>query len=595
MGDRGEKKHPAEEPSQGPRKRRARRGGKGGRNNRNNEDDKTRVAEQHEKKPDVGGEKSSQSTRKNNNRRRNNNRKKAKPGNKEVKNEDVEMRDNANDEKTEDNSAAEAKASRSDVFTDQKFSSLDVSAPTKAALVEFGFPSMTRIQSLSIAPGLQGKDVLIQAKTGHGKTLAFGIPLFEHIHNHEGDQGLVVAPTRELALQTKQVFEKLAQAHKLKLSCFIGGTNQSVETKWLKRNKLDVLIATPGRLLDHLQTMPGILDQLGFLILDEADRLLDEGFQREMERIFQCLPRDRDRQTILASATYPKNMSKFGNLVNLKSDHVKVSAVSKDDDNMNSLLDERVCTVTMENWMPVLYHMLMGNLSKGLKTILFMQAAQETRLIAFLLGHTPHKSKIFEIHSRLSQPQRVRQLDGFKKQKGGSILCSSDVGARGWDINNVHSVIQLGIPSDNDTYVHRVGRTARAGSNGQATCLVYSWEEAFFFKRFPRARKLVQQNIVEGIKDHHLDIQAMVDKASKNKDFDKVTQQGYQALLGYQGSSRGKMKLSAEQLVAILNDWIAVCGCSEPPALQKKTVGKMNLRGTKGLRVQGVGGVPFND
>ncbi len=150
---------------------------------------------------------------------------------------------------------------------------------------------------------------------------------------------------------------------------------------------------------------------LSFLVLDEADRLLDEGFQRDMEAIFKLLP--SNRRTILASATLPQNLNQYKHLC-LRDDHVSVSAIEPGSDATNAQLVEKVMVVSLDSWLPVLYHLLASNIAKRLKTILFCQAAQQTKLMAFMLSHAPQLVSVFEIHSRLSQTQRVRQLESFK-------------------------------------------------------------------------------------------------------------------------------------------------------------------------------------
>jgi superfamily II DNA/RNA helicase len=181
--------------------------------------------------------------------------------------------------------------------------------------------------------------------------------------------------------------------------------------------------------LDHLNQNPKLMANLAFLVLDEADRLLDEGFQRDMEAIFRLLP--TERRTVLASATLPANLALYKHLC-LRDDHVSVSAIEPGSDATNTQLVEKVsildcvcccCFVTwlgkvmvvsLDSWLPVLFQILSSNVAKGLKTILFLQAAQQTRLLAFMLSHAPALVSVFEIHSRLSQSQRVRQLEGFK-------------------------------------------------------------------------------------------------------------------------------------------------------------------------------------
>ena len=241
--------------------------------------------------------------------------------------------------------------------------------------------------------------------------------------------------------------------------------------------------------------------------------------------------------------------------------------------------------MTLDSWLPTVYHILVDNMKRGLKTILFMQAAQETRLLAFLLGASPELAPVFEIHSRLSQSQRIKQLNNFKSQKGGSILCSSDVGARGWDIEGVDMVVQLGIPSDNDTYVHRVGRTARAGTSGIAICLAFDWEMRHFLSRFPRA-KTIQTDPIRVTNEDVQAVDRMLRTARSRGDaFLQVSKQGYSAFLGYQNSMRSKHKMSPADCVQLINQWIhKITGNPEPPALEAKTIGKMGLKGVPGLR-----------
>jgi ATP-dependent RNA helicase MSS116 len=470
---------------------------------------------------------------------------------------------------------------RSMVFTETPFS--DVAGLSEATLRAVSqFKTMTRIQALAIPAALHGRDVLIRAKTGHGKTLAFGVPLFECLLAGRGGQGLVIAPTRELALQTKEVFESLAKEHKRRLTCFIGGTNMNSEMRSVKHERPDVLIATPGRLLDHLKQNPQLMANLAFLVLDEADRLLDEGFQRDMEAIFRLLP--TNRRTILASATLPNNFAQYKHLC-LRDDHVSVSAIEEGSEATNAQLIESAAVVTIETWLPVLLRMVLANAGKGLKTIVFIQAAQQTKLIAFLLGNASHVGEVFEIHSRLSQSQRIRQLEGFKARNGAAILCSSDVGARGWDIDGVDMVIQLGIPSDNDTYVHRVGRTARAGSAGLAVCLVFDWEKQHFLQRYPRAKGLMGDTINPSNADSQ-QVSAMLAKCRASGEFGGVVRSAYSAYLGYQNSMRSKYKLSPAECVRIVNRWICSCGLDAPPSIEARAVGKMGLKGVEGLRIE---------
>ena len=172
-----------------------------------------------------------------------------------------------------------------------------------------------------------------------------------------------------------------------------------------------------------------------------------------------------------------------------------------------------------------------------------------------------------------------------KAQQGGSILCSSDVGARGWDIDGVDMVIQLGIPTDNDTYVHRVGRTARAGTNGEAILLCFDFEKAHFLSRYPRAKSLIIDTAVPLLPDVE-QVSDMLAACKRDQEFAGVTRSAYSAFLGFQNSMRSKYKMGPPECVRLVNKWISTCGCSEPPSIEAKAVGKMGLKGVEGLRIE---------
>eukprot|EP01090_Pellita_catalonica_P003683 TRINITY_DN13344_c0_g1_i1.p2 TRINITY_DN13344_c0_g1~~TRINITY_DN13344_c0_g1_i1.p2 ORF type:complete len:232 (+),score=37.63 TRINITY_DN13344_c0_g1_i1:698-1393(+) len=229
--------------------------------------------------------------------------------------------------------------------------------------------------------------------------------------------------------------------------------------------------------------------------------------------------------------------------------------------------------------------MLAKFIAEDKKLILFCQSAQETKFLALILGCAPlFNKRICEMHSRMSQGKRKSELKRFKNLRGGAVLVSSDVGARGWDIDDVDAVIQLGAPSDNETYVHRVGRTARAGQAGVAILILFQWEANYLIKRFPRIKQFHTDS--PPLNDRsRADVAEMVRCAKQDERYKKVSQQGYSGLLGFHNSLKKKMRMSDEELVAMLNDWVAALGSNPPPILRKNVAGKMHLRGTPGLRV----------
>lgn len=472
-----------------------------------------------------------------------------------------------------------------EVFTSEPFASLSgLSEPTFRALKRLGFDHMTRIQKEAIPAALSGRDVLIHAKTGHGKTLAFGIPLFESLLGLRGSQAVVICPTRELALQTERVFLVLAHEHNRKLSCFIGGTNVERERRSHHHERPDVLIATPGRLVEHLRDNSALLDQLLFLVLDEADRLLDEGFQRDMQYIFKSIP--SVRRTILASATMPQNLSVYRHLC-LREGYARVSSVAEHDlqkqGALNGQLQERMEEVTSDQWLPRLLSQLQENAASNWKTLVFFQAAQQTRFAAFLLSHGDGNvlGPVYDIHSRMTQSKRTKHLDSFRKHQGKAILCSSDVGARGWDIQGIDMVIQVGIPSDNETYIHRVGRTARAGQQGASLLLSMSWETKALLKRFPRAQQLMQPL---GKLDREM-AQKIILASTQDPKYTDIMSHAYSGFLGYHNSIKSKYPLTSEQCVSTINKWIQELGAKEPPYIEERTVMKMGLKGVPGLKL----------
>ena len=316
------------------------------------------------------------------------------------------------------------------------------------------FVSPTPIQHKAIPLALEGKDIVGIAQTGTGKTLAFGIPMVQHLAS-AGGRSLVLVPTRELALQVDEALKHILQPFKMTSAVLIGGVSVLPQIKMLKK-KPQVLIATPGRLIDHLQQGTTNLRDVVVLVLDEADRMFDMGFAPQVERILSGLP--RKRQTMLFSATIPAQ------IINLASRHMQLPIHVEIAP--SATLAEGVTQelfIVKEDVKKTLLRMLLAKYrgSVLLFTRTKIKAQKITRDIRGM------GQNAVEIHSDRSMEQRKQAIEGFKTGRY-RILVATDIAARGIDVRMIELVINYDIPEDNENYVHRIGRTGRAGEQGHA-------------------------------------------------------------------------------------------------------------------------------
>jgi ATP-dependent RNA helicase RhlE len=312
----------------------------------------------------------------------------------------------------------------------------------------------TPIQTEAIPIAIEGKDVMGIAQTGTGKTLAFGIPMLQRLAQMKG-RGLVILPTRELALQVDETFQKIGKAINLRTAVLIGGASMNRQMDMLRKNP-HVIIATPGRLIDHLNQKTANLHDVTVLVLDEADRMLDMGFEPQIRRILQTVP--KDRQTMLFSATMPDEIVRIATSYMKLPVRIEIArqgttaanvtqelfVVKKDDKNrlLEKMLEEHRGAI-----------LVFSRTKFGAKKI--MRAVKA-------MGHSAA-----EIHSNRSLAQRREALDGFKSGKY-RVLVATDIAARGIDVTGIAAVINYDIPENPDDYVHRIGRTGRAGLSGHA-------------------------------------------------------------------------------------------------------------------------------
>ncbi|KAE8806692.1 Eukaryotic translation initiation factor 3 subunit A [Hordeum vulgare] len=364
------------------------------------------------------------------------------------------------------------------ILTNKLFSELDISELTAKAVREMNYTHLTQIQARSIPHLMLGSDVLGSARTGSGKTLAFLIPAIELLHKARftptnGTGVIVVCPTRELAMQTHNVAKELMKYHLQTLGYVIGGTNIRSEANQLVEG-VNLLVATPGRLLDHLRSTTGFNYRgLQCLVIDEADRILEQNFEEDMKQIFKRLP--RDRQTVLFSATQTKRVEDFANLTFGRNEERqrKLVYVGVDDSELKPTvegLQQGYCVIPSEERFLVLYAFLRRmQLKQKVKVMVFFSSCSSVKFHAELLNFLG--IECYDIHGQLKQQKRTTTFFRFSKEEKGILLCTN-VAARGLDIPDVDYIVQFDPPDDPKDYIHRVGRTAR-GDKGKGRALLF--------------------------------------------------------------------------------------------------------------------------
>ena len=337
-----------------------------------------------------------------------------------------------------------------------KFEELGLSDELLKAIKKLGITEPTQIQRESIPRVLKGKDVIGESATGSGKTIAFGSGIIETVIPGKGLQALVLAPTRELTEQVTIMLRKLSA--KLKIISVYGGVSINPQIHDLR--KADVVVATPGRLLDHLERRTIDLSKIKILVLDEADRMLDMGFIDDVERIIRACP--RKRQTLFFSATIDPKIKDLSR--RYMTQPFNVSAKKLVDP---SKLKQVYYDSKRNMKLTLLAHLLMHE-NSGLAMI-FCNTRRNTDFVVKNLR--ANRIKAIAIHGGLSQNKRTKTIDMFNKAKAGILVCT-DVAARGLHIDNVSHIYNYEIPTDPKDYVHRIGRTARAGEEGKVINLL---------------------------------------------------------------------------------------------------------------------------
>ncbi len=340
------------------------------------------------------------------------------------------------------------------VATTGSFSDLPIATTLLSILESLHYNKPTPIQYQCIAPANEGKDIVGIAQTGTGKTLAFTIPLIQRLAETKG-QGLILLPTRELALQVNEVLEKVGKKIGLKTAVIIGGASSHEQIRALRREP-HVIVSTPGRLIDHLQQKNLNLNRISVVILDEADRMLDIGFMPAIKQILSLCP--TNRQTMMFSATMPNEIAEIASRFMKLPLRIEVAPAGTSSQNVN----QELFIISKEAKMQLLEKVLEDNPGTVLVFSRTKFGAKKITNNIRAMGHTAA-----EIHSNKSLAQRRAALEGFKSGRF-RVLVATDIASRGIDVKNISLVVNYDLPDNSEDYVHRIGRTGRANESGKA-------------------------------------------------------------------------------------------------------------------------------
>lgn len=375
------------------------------------------------------------------------------------------------------------------------FSQLGLTKPLVQGVQAMGYGDPTPIQLRAIPPALERKDVIASAQTGTGKTAAFALPVLQHLDVHGKCRCLVLEPTRELAMQVETAFRDLARFTNLRVASIYGGVGYGAQRAAL-RDGMDILVATPGRLEDHLQQGTIRLNDISILVLDEVDRMLDVGFLPPMRRIISKCP--KERQTLFFSATLPPEIVDLASFALRDPIRIEIGA-------------SRSVTSTVKHGVYIVdpgrkFDLLVALLTKTdfQSAIVFSRTKHGADKIAKKLRSQNHAVAV--LHANRSQNQRIEALNGFKSGKY-EVMVATDIAARGIDVAGVSHVINYDVPQHPEDYVHRIGRTGRAQQTGDAFTLVTPEE----MKKLTGIERFIGQKIdrlhIEGFQTPNLNSQ----------------------------------------------------------------------------------------
>jgi len=340
-----------------------------------------------------------------------------------------------------------------------KFEELNINKKLMETIHTQGFEELTAIQEKCLPEIIKGRDIVGQSETGSGKTLAFCLPILDKIIPGSGLQTVVLTPTRELCVQVSEVFAEYGKNLGIKTISIYGGVGIEPQIRELRRS--DIVVGTPGRMLDHLRRRTMDLRNVRFLVLDEFDKMLEMGFVEDVEQIIRQVP--KNRQTLMFSATLLSDINRFVHR-HMNNPQVIQTQSYVDESKLEQIYYD---IYPQNNKFSILLHLLKNNTS-GL-AIVFCATRRESDVVARNLRH--HGIHASAIHGGMSQNKRSESLDALKNQQT-DVLVATDVAARGLDIKNVTHIYHYDVPKTATQYIHRIGRTARAGANGKAVTLL---------------------------------------------------------------------------------------------------------------------------
>lgn len=452
------------------------------------------------------------------------------------------------------------------------------------------FDHMMPVQAATLHELLQNKiDCLAQARTGTGKTVSFLLPAIQTMIDSQRSNGkragislLVLSPTRELAMQiAKEADALLQRLPQYQVQFAIGGTNKNSEEKAILRG-CEILIATPGRLLDHMsdERIRWQFRSLQTLVLDEADRMLDMGFLPDIKRIVGFLPNKTQvhRQSMLFSATVAGQIQNVAHLI-LNQGYKFISTIPAGETNTHDRVPQFLVTApSMSDVAPAMVAAIRSELASAapgpFKAIVFAPTAALADFYCHILEMTQDLPPVSVLHSRVSQSKRTKTTQTFREATN-AICVATDVIARGMDFPGVTHVFQVGVPSEKEAYIHRLGRTARADAEGRGI-LVLTEQEKFFLYQL---KDIQFQDLPGQLQYSRNDISSALTSLDGK-------QKIYQAWMGYYKNHLKNLRWTTAELVQQANRFAREgLDCAEVPGLQKKTIGKMGLKGVPGLSI----------
>ena len=457
-------------------------------------------------------------------------KKKRKKDEKKKKKKDKEEQDDSSSKENKGGDTTTTNSTKKSFFSEDSFVTLPLTEETQSSIKAMGYEKMTKIQARSIPPLLAGKDLIGAAQTGSGKTLAFMVPIIELLRkakfqSRNGTGAIVLSPTRELAMQTYGVCKELLGDHStMTFGLVMGGANRKTEAERLKKG-VNIVVATPGRLLDHLQNSPGfVIRNLLVFCMDEADRILEIGFEDDLRAIVKTLP--KERQTMLFSATQTKQVEDLARLsINAKTAvYVEVESESKEATAEN--LEQGYVTCPSDKRFLLLFTFLKKNKNK--KIMVFFSSCNSVKFHGELLNYID--IPVMDIHGRQKQVKRTTTFFQFQKAKNATLLCT-DVAARGLDIPEVDWIIQFDPPDDPKEYIHRVGRTAR-GATGAGRALMFLTPQETGFLRYLQTSAKVTLNEYEFPTSKIANVQSQLQSlVEKNYYLNRAARDAYRSYL----------------------------------------------------------------